>query len=83
MINYKEVQKTEQEMVSIKCDLCRRVYAASDLNEIQEFHHIAFFGGYGSVFGDGLLINCDICQHCLHYLIGKFCRYNDEPRSLG
>lgn len=76
MINYKEVQKTEQEMASIKCDICGKVYDADDL-EIQEFHHIDFCGGYGSVFGDSTQVNCDICQHCLHKMIGDFCRCSD------
>ena len=76
MINYKEVQKTEQEMASIKCDICGKVYDADDL-EIQELHHIDFRGGYGSVFGDGTRVNCDICQHCLHKMIGDFCRCSD------
>ncbi len=76
MINYKEVQKTEQEIASIKCDICGKVYDADDL-EIQEFHHIDFCGCYGSVFGDGTQVNCDICQHCLHKMIGDSCRCND------
>lgn len=76
MINYKEVQKTEQEIASIKCDICGKVYDADDL-EIQEFHHIDFCGGYGSAFGDGTQVNCDICQHCLHKMMGDFCRCSD------
>ena len=76
MINYKEVQKTEQKIASVKCDICGKVYDADDL-EIQEFHHIDFCGGYGSVFGDGTQVNCDICQHCLHKMIGDCCRCSD------
>ena len=77
MINYKEVPSTEHEIVSIQCDMCEKVYDAGDL-EIQEFHHIRFCGGYGSVFGDGNEITCDICQHCLYKMIGGVCRYNND-----
>jgi hypothetical protein len=77
MIKYKEVQKTAQEIVSIKCDICSKVYEAGDF-EVLEFHHVNFCGGYGSVFGDGTQVNCDICQHCLHKIIGDFCRCSDS-----
>lgn len=33
--------------------------------------------GYGSIFGDGIKIECDICQHCLKKLIGEYCREAD------
>ncbi len=56
MINYKEVPTTEHEIVSFQCNICGKVYDAGGL-EIQEFHHIRFCGGYGSVFGDGNEIN--------------------------
>lgn len=42
----------------------------NDYIEIQEFHHVDFIGGYGSVFGDETRVRCDICQHCLHGMIG-------------
>lgn len=78
MINYKEVQKTEEEIISIRCDVCGKVYDVNDVFEIQEFRHIRFYGGYGSVFGDGTKVSCDICQHCLYKMIGDFCKYDDE-----
>jgi hypothetical protein len=31
---------------------------------------VDFIGGYGSVFGDETRVRCDICQHCLHGMIG-------------
>ena len=42
--------------------------------EYQEGHHIAFTGGYASVFGDGAKVECDLCQDCLKALIEDFCR---------
>ena len=38
-----------------------------------KFHHIDFFGGYGSVFGDGNRLKVDICQHCLKKIIEEKC----------
>ncbi len=76
MIKHKEVTITEQQTVSITCDICGKEYEADDL-EVQEFHHIKFCGGFGSVFGDGVKVECDICQHCLHKFIGDFCRVKE------
>ena len=76
MINHKAVQKIEQDIASIKCDICGKVYDADD-HEIQEFHHIDFFGGYGSIFGNGTQVNCDMCQHCLHKMIDDSWRCSD------
>lgn len=55
---------------SIVCDICKKEFnCKEDDIELQEFHHINFTGGYGSVFGDGVRVECDICQHCLSKLI--------------
>ena len=43
-------------------------------SEIQEFTHISLSCGYNSVFGDGTTVECDICQHCLQKLLGKYIR---------
>jgi hypothetical protein len=69
----KEIESTE----SIICDICGKEYNIEDWLEIQEFHHINFVGGYGSVFGDGASIECDICQNCLKEMIGNFCRITE------
>lgn len=79
MIKYKEVTetKTEKIPVNIACDVCKKEYSLSeqsrdDIVETQEFHHIRFVGGYGSIFGDGSKIQCDICQHCLKKVMGSY-----------
>lgn len=54
------------------CDKCQERY--DDPFEMQEFHHIDFVGGYGSVFGDGNQVLCDLCQDCLKELLGPFLR---------
>lgn len=66
---------TKQVITSIECDKCH--HNIKDMFELQEFHHINFTGGYGSIFGDMNKIECDICQHCLKELIGEFCRIKE------
>ncbi len=75
MINKTTIKTLKEETIleSITCDICGKTYNKDDIMELQEFHHIHFTGGYGSVFGDDSYIECDICQHCLHDMIkGKY-----------
>jgi hypothetical protein len=67
MKHYTEFITTEKELQSITCDKCHKEYL--DIRETQEFLSINFTGGYGSVFGDMLTIECDICQYCLKEMI--------------
>jgi hypothetical protein len=90
MKKYTKIQKTTSidNLQSITCDICGTTYSLEsdvfkdnynyDYLEMQEFLSIAFIGGYGSIFGDGEHVECDICQHCLHKMIkGKY-RIIDE-----
>lgn len=76
MIVYKEVTEEvkKHNIVSVQCDVCKKEFEIENVFEVQEFYHIRFTGGYGSVFGDGSEIECDICQHCLKETIGPYCR---------
>ena len=62
----------------IKCDICEKEYNAKNYVESQEFQHIKFQCGYGSIFGDGSIVECDICQNCLNEKLGKFLRINEN-----
>lgn len=55
------------------CDICGKEakYSSSGF-ELDGFLNIDFEGGYGSVFGDGNRITCDICQYCLYEIIGDY-----------
>lgn len=78
MKNYKEINAKSYILDSIICDKCKKEYKVKeDEFEIQEFHHIKFTGGYGSVFGDMTKVECDICQYCLKDMIGTFATYKD------
>ena len=72
MIKYK-TEKVERKVgESITCDICKKkFYYEKDWLEIQEFVYIRERGGYGSVFGDDLSIEADICQHCLKEKLGE------------
>jgi hypothetical protein len=72
--------KTIQEEIVV-CDRCSRemVPDGSDC-EHQERITIRFRAGYGSVFGDGNLVEADLCQHCLQEVLGKYLRIvEDDP----
>ena len=72
MINVKEQIVSKYEVESKTCDICGKTYTKenNDILEFQEFLEIRFNGGYGSVFGDMMLVECDICQHCLKTMLG-------------
>ena len=75
-IEYKEQEVVERKPVKKKCDKCGREWTneGDDAFEWQEFHHIRFRGGYGSVFGDEVDVESDICQYCLYEAIWNICR---------
>ena len=72
MYIYKKVQKEIDVFDYAMCDVCKE--KIDNEIELQEMYPIDFHGGYGSVFGDGNHIRCDICQHCLKKLINDFYR---------
>jgi len=83
MINREEYPATHSVVVSMQCDKCKKTYTVEDVGglETQEFHHIMFKGGYGSVFGDGARVDCDLCQHCLYEMI-KDCYRDVSVKEL-
>ena len=78
-IMFKSIKKTKEvrEITAIVCDICKKEYKIEDVFEIQEFYHVSFEAGWGSVFGDGNRIECDICQHCLKKILGENYRIHD------
>ena len=63
----------------IICDICKKEYDADEnWDEVQEFHHINFTGGYNSIFGDGTRVECDICQYCLKNMIEKYATLSED-----
>jgi hypothetical protein len=72
-----------EDIVGFKCDCCGIVYnpkadCMTDQLEIQEMWMMHQLCGYGSVFGDGIRLECDLCQHCVKKLLGDYIREYDE-----
>lgn len=70
--------KTIQEDIVV-CDRCHHEMGPDSKDfELQERIAIRFRGGYGSVFGDGNLVEADICQNCLNEIFGKYLRITED-----
>ena len=80
---------TKKVVVAIQCDRCQKVYRKeeveghilkkfNDMWEINEFLRLDFSCGYGSIFGDGAKVECDLCQHCVKDLIGPYARIQEH-----
>jgi len=79
MLEYstKKVEKEERILTKVICDICKKEYNTDndeDQMQIQEFHHVRFMGGYGSIFGDGVVMESNICQYCLGKTLGNYMR---------
>ncbi len=78
MIKTKKVMVEDEVSISVICDVCKKEYRKEDGPlELQEFTHIKFRGGYGSVFGDDVDFAIDVCQHCLKEKLGAYIREVD------
>lgn len=78
MINYKTRKVSQDIIVSKTCDICKKTVRDCKEEWIEYGNFVRFSDrcGYGSIFGDGSLIEIDICQHCLNEKLGKFLRIN-------
>lgn len=63
------------------CDRCgREMQSESHDGEWEERLAITFWGGYNSIFGDGNLVECDLCQQCVKDMLEKYLRItHDDP----
>lgn len=77
---YEDRQYTVVDTVCV-CDRCGlEMHRRGSDFEWQERVSIAFRAGYDSVFGDGNLVELDLCQHCLRDLMGPWLRVRrDDP----
>jgi len=81
MITTKKVTVEIEDLDSITCDKCGKVFSYDDdILETQEFLKINFYGGYASVFGDMTHVECDLCQRCLHEMIAPYMRVSEDDR---
>lgn len=78
MIEMKE-EKIAQQAVSAKiCDKCGKRVPENDFGEWQEFFHWRNKCGYYSVWGDGNLVEIDLCQKCAYELLRSVARVSTE-----
>ena len=81
MKNYKDVSLTAKILDTIVCDCCKTILECGSVfhdMDIQEVLSISKIVGYGSIFGDGNLIQLDLCQHCVKKLLGKYIRIEER-----
>lgn len=74
MIRTKMREIIVSDAVEYICDICGKVANKNndaDMFEFEEFTHIDQVCGYGSVFGDGSILQLDICQTCLRNFLIK------------
>tara|TARA_R110002050_G_scaffold17413_15_gene51796 strand:+ start:823 stop:1278 length:456 start_codon:yes stop_codon:yes gene_type:complete len=72
-MKHTEIRSIEtHETIAITCDVCKTRY--DDPVEMQAFIQILKTGGYGNIFGDGALMECDLCQYCLKERLGDSLR---------
>lgn len=78
MLQYKPV--TLEKLICV-CDRCGKAMEQGVAEtEWQERFIISFRAGFGSIFGDGNLVECDLCQDCVQIAIGKWMRITqDDP----
>ncbi|MEQ1661902.1 MAG: hypothetical protein ABL877_04325 [Thiobacillus sp.] len=61
------------------CDRCGRKMISNDQDcEHQERLAVRFSAGYGSVFGDGSLVEGDFCQQCVKEVLGSWLRVTED-----
>ena len=65
----------------VTCDRCGREMLPKNQDcEHQERLAVRFRAGYGSVFGDGSLVELDLCQHCVKDVLRSWLRVTpDDP----
>lgn len=61
----------------LRCDRCSRM-AEDGETEFYEFTSIEYKAGYGSILGDGNMIEIDLCQHCLKETLGPWLRVTES-----
>lgn len=62
------------EVINALCCDCCGFRAERTEPEFYEFTSIDHMGGYGSIFGDGVWVQVDLCQGCLQELAGPWLR---------
>ena len=74
MIETETHTETREHEVASVCDRCGLRVEITEWKEHQEFLHVQFTGGYGSILGDCCTYAIDLCQHCVAEVLGPHLR---------
>jgi len=66
VIEYEERPKKELTVVKKICDSCSLETTKENKIEWNNFHHLRFVTSKGSIFGAGVDVKIDLCQHCMY-----------------
>lgn len=65
------------------CHRCNRsMDPSSDFIEYQEALIISYRAGYGSLFGDGNLVESTLCQQCMNEVLGPWLKITEDDPFL-
>lgn len=83
MLVFRTVSETvkRKKLDHVKCDGCSAIIGPDDFIGMQEMLSIRFTGGYGSIFGDGALVEADLCQYCVKTHLGAYLRVVEEEED--
>lgn len=70
-----------QVLTAVVCNRCKKRIDDTNIAEWQEMFIWENTGGYGSVFGDCVSYECDLCQHCLKEVLGPYLRLKVEEEK--
>lgn len=75
----REIQKTEQVHVGIRCDKCgkEKTYRENPF-EVEEYICLDGRGGFNSKIGDEAKWELDLCEDCFLELCGNYIRYKED-----
>ena len=77
MKKFEEVETTVKMLDAITCDCCKIEYLEKDVFEMEEFLSVSRINAYGSIFGDGSILELDLCQHCIKKVLGEYLRIEE------
>lgn len=71
MLEYRVVKSSE--VCACVCDRCGLRMVPSDIEWGGKLS-LSWRGGFGSVFGDGVLVSVDLCERCVRDALGQWLR---------
>lgn len=70
-----KIERTDYEIESITCDKCG--FKMTDNLDTQEAVCFKIRGGFNAAFGDGIVLEYDLCSKCHYEMVKDFCRLKE------